>query len=77
MKPSNVIFLPFNDEEALADYFEKSGDEICAVIVEGIQGVGGINVANESFLQLIRKLCDEHEVSVYCRFCSMRIWQNR
>ena len=56
----NVIFLPFNDEEALTDYFKKAGDEICAVIVEGIQGVGGINVATESFLQLIRKLCDEY-----------------
>ena len=56
----NVIFLPFNDEEALTGYFKKSGDEICAVIVEGIQGVGGINVATESFLQLIRKLCDEY-----------------
>jgi acetylornithine/N-succinyldiaminopimelate aminotransferase len=56
----NVIFLPFNDEEALTGYFKKAGDEICAVIVEGIQGVGGINVATESFLQLIRKLCDEY-----------------
>jgi acetylornithine/N-succinyldiaminopimelate aminotransferase len=56
----NVIFLPFNDEEALADYFKKEGDEICAVIVEGIQGVGGINVASESFLQSIRKLCDKY-----------------
>lgn len=56
----NVIFLPFNDEKALADCFEKKGNEIAAVIVEGIQGVGGINVATESFLQLIRNLCDEH-----------------
>src|SRR6476661_2935068 len=56
----NVIFLPFNDEEALTGYFKKGGDKICAVIVEGIQGVGGINVATESFLQLIRKLCDEY-----------------
>jgi acetylornithine/N-succinyldiaminopimelate aminotransferase len=56
----NVIFLPFNDEDALKDYFEKEGNEVCAVIIEGIQGVGGINVATESFLQLIRKLCDEY-----------------
>ena len=56
----NVIFLPFNDEEALMEYFKKAGDEISAVIIEGIQGVGGINVATESFLQLIRKLCDEY-----------------
>jgi len=57
---NNVIFLPFNDEEALKDYFEKYGKEICAVIVEGIQGVGGIRIASESFLQLIRNLCTEY-----------------
>src|SRR5690606_17587075 len=38
----NVIFLPFNDEEALADCFKKHGDDISSVIIEGIQGVGGI-----------------------------------
>ncbi|MEO8569419.1 MAG: aminotransferase class III-fold pyridoxal phosphate-dependent enzyme, partial [Ginsengibacter sp.] len=56
----NVTFLPFNDEEALQNYFNEQGDKVCAVIVEGIQGVGGINVAAPSFLQLIRKLCDEN-----------------
>lgn len=56
----NVVFLPFNDEDALKDYFKKNGKEICAVIVEGIQGVGGIRVASQSFLQLIRELCDEY-----------------
>src|ERR1044071_4412306 len=50
----NVIFLPFNDEQVLIDYFKNHGHEISSVIIEGIQGVGGINVANESFLQLIR-----------------------
>ncbi len=56
----NVIFLPFNDEQALKDFFDKHGKEICAVIVEGIQGVGGIRVARKPFLQLIRNLCTEH-----------------
>lgn len=56
----NVDFLPFNDEEALAAHFAKYGREIAAVIIEGIQGVGGINVASESFLQLIRSLCTKH-----------------
>ena len=56
----NVVFLPFNDEDALKGYFEKHGKEICAVIVEGIQGVGGIRVASKSFLQLIRSLCSEY-----------------
>jgi acetylornithine aminotransferase len=56
----NIIFLPFNDEQALQNAFKKNGHEISSVIIEGIQGVGGINVASNSFLQLIRSLCDEH-----------------
>jgi len=56
----NVIFLPFNDEEALQACFAGQGDEIAAVIVEGIQGVGGINEATPAFLALIRNLCDRH-----------------
>ena len=56
----NITFLPFNDEAALNDAFEKNGAEIAAVIIEGIQGVGGINVASENFLRLIRSLCDKY-----------------
>ncbi len=56
----NVTFLPFNDEEALEECFGKNGKEIAAVIIEGIQGVGGINVADDSFLKKIRSLCDAH-----------------
>ena len=57
---NNVIFLPFNDEDALEECFAKNGKEISSVIIEGIQGVGGINVADESFLKKIRSLCDKH-----------------
>ncbi len=69
----NVIFLPFNDEQTLEDYFTKQGNEIAAVIIEGIQGVGGINVADYSFLQKIRSLCTEHNAvfiadSVQCGY---------
>ncbi len=56
----NVVFLPFNDESALEKWFSASGKETAAVIIEGIQGVGGINIAAESFLRKIRTLCDEH-----------------
>lgn len=56
----NVIFLPLNDEQALEDCFKKNGKEISSVIIEGIQGVGGINVAEESFMKKIRQLCDEY-----------------
>lgn len=67
----NIIFLPFNDEAALEEAFKK--DEICAVIIEGIQGVGGINVASDSFLKKIRSLCDEYNAvfiadSVQCGY---------
>jgi len=69
----NVIFLPFNDENALQECFEKNGKEISSVIIEGIQGVGGINVAEDSFLKLIRSLSDEYGAvyiadSVQCGF---------
>jgi len=56
----NVVFLPFNDEAALESYFSERGNEISSVIIEGIQGVGGINEASASFLQAIRKLCDQY-----------------
>jgi acetylornithine aminotransferase len=56
----NIIFLPFNDEAALQACFDTDGDSIAAVIIEGIQGVGGIRVATNSFLQLIRTLCTKH-----------------
>ncbi|MEO7922803.1 MAG: aminotransferase class III-fold pyridoxal phosphate-dependent enzyme [Chitinophagaceae bacterium] len=55
-----VIFLPFNDEAALEDCFHQQGKEISSVIIEGIQGVGGINVASNSFLKKIRSLCDAY-----------------
>ncbi len=55
----NVVFLPFNDEAALQAYFATEGDEVAAVIIEGIQGVGGIHVASSSFLKAIRSCCNE------------------
>ncbi len=56
----NIIFLPFNDEEALRKCFAEEGNHIAAVIIEGIQGVGGIHIASNGFLQTIRSLCDAH-----------------
>jgi len=70
---SNVIFLPWNDEAALKEAFEKHGNEISSVIIEGIQGVGGIHEASISMLRLIRTLCDTHNAvyiadSVQCGY---------
>jgi acetylornithine/N-succinyldiaminopimelate aminotransferase len=69
----NVIFLPFNDEQALEDAFTSFGSEISSVIIEGIQGVGGIREASKSFLQKIRSLCDQYDAvyiadSVQCGY---------
>ncbi|KQS33111.1 aspartate aminotransferase family protein [Dyadobacter sp. Leaf189] len=52
----HVTFLPFNDVQAAS---EGITEEVCAVIVEGIQGVGGINVCTDEFLQTLRRKCDE------------------
>ncbi len=56
----HAMFLPFNDTQALEDAFKQHGNEIAAVIVEGIQGVGGIHVATNDFLLSIRKNCDQY-----------------
>ena len=57
---SNVVFLPFGDVEAFENYFAENGNQVSSVIVEGIQGVGGIQVASDFFLQSIRKMCDQY-----------------
>ena len=66
-----VIFLPLNDETSLEHAFQNN--EVSSVIIEGIQGVGGINIASDVFLQKIRMLCDEHNAlfiadSVQCGY---------
>jgi len=69
----NIVFLPHNDEAALENAFAAYGNEITAVIIEGIQGVGGIREASVSFLQKIRSLCDQYNAvyiadSVQCGY---------
>lgn len=69
----NVTFLPLNDEQALEGAFKSFGNEISSVIIEGIQGVGGIREASKSFLQKIRSLCDQYDAvyiadSVQCGY---------
>ena len=44
----------------MEECFAKNGKQISSVIIEGIQGVGGINVAENSFLKKVRSLCTEH-----------------
>jgi acetylornithine/N-succinyldiaminopimelate aminotransferase len=53
-----VEFLPLNDSEALRQSLEHGG--VAAVIIEGIQGIGGIYVPSEAFLREARMLCDTY-----------------
>ncbi len=51
-----ITFLPFNDGDA---FTKAINHEVAAVIIEGIQGVGGIHVPTNEFLQLLSKKCKE------------------
>ena len=53
----HVTYLPLNDTEAVKTELAKG--DVCAVIIEGIQGVGGIRVPNADFMKELRRMCDE------------------
>jgi acetylornithine aminotransferase len=55
-----VIFLPLNNAEALEQV--ENPAEICAVIVEGIQGIGGVYTPTAEFLAQIRAFCNQHDI---------------
>ena len=56
---NHVTFLPLNDLDAVKAELEKG--DVCAVIIEGIQGVGGIRIPTAEFLHGVRQLCDEYD----------------
>lgn len=55
-----VTFVPFGDAEAAETEMEKG--DVAAVIVEGIQGVGGINIPCAGFWDKLREACTRHDV---------------
>lgn len=60
----NVTFLPLNDLEAFSVELKKG--DIAAVIIECIQGVGGVRLATKEFMQGLRRLCDETGTVLVC-----------
>lgn len=60
----HVTFLPLNDLDAFTSELKK--DDVAAVIVECIQGVGGIRMATKEFMQGLRKVCDEVGTLLIC-----------
>lgn len=60
----HVTYLPLNDLDAWKTEIEK--DDVCACIIECIQGVGGIRMVEADFLQGLRQLCDEHNTVLIC-----------
>ena len=59
-RTDNVVFAPLNDIEAVER--ELSKGDFAAVIVEGIQGVAGIHLPSEEFLQALREVTRKHSV---------------
>jgi adenosylmethionine-8-amino-7-oxononanoate aminotransferase len=56
----DVVQVPADDVEALASLMAERGREVAAVIVEPVQGAGGIHPAADGYLEGVRRLCDQH-----------------
>ncbi|MTB46247.1 MULTISPECIES: aspartate aminotransferase family protein [unclassified Providencia] len=56
-KPADIIHVPFNDLDAVKAVIDEN---TCAVVLEPVQGEGGVTPATSEFLQGVRKLCDEN-----------------
>jgi len=54
-----IVFLPLNDEQAVE---EAAKEDVAAVIIEGIQGVGGIHAPSDQFLQFLERICQERGI---------------
>ncbi|RDB66861.1 aminotransferase class III-fold pyridoxal phosphate-dependent enzyme [Eggerthella sinensis] len=64
--PDGFIRTPLNDVEALERLFASQGDAICAVMVECVQGEGGVHPCTAEFLQAVRRLTGERGALFMC-----------
>lgn len=57
-KPADIVHVPFNDLEAVKAVID---DHTCAVVLEPVQGEGGVTAATPEFMRGLRELCDKHQ----------------
>lgn len=57
---SGFVRVPFNDVESVRNV-AKNNSNVCAILVEPVQGEGGIHIPDPSYLQALRQICDEND----------------
>ncbi|HEJ9487408.1 aspartate aminotransferase family protein [Proteus sp. GOKU] len=57
-KPADIVHVPFNDLDAVKAVMD---DHTCAVVLEPVQGEGGVTAATPEFMRGLRELCDKHQ----------------
>lgn len=57
--PQGFVYAPYNDAQSLASFIT---DKTCAIMVEMVQGEGGVRPATEAFIQEIIRCCEEHDL---------------
>ncbi len=60
--PQGFDYIPYNDLEALQAALHHYGDRVCAILLEPLQGEGGVRPGDRSYFQGVRSLCDERGI---------------
>lgn len=64
--PGGFVSTPINDVEALTTLFDEQGSDICAVLLEVIQGESGVHPCTPEFMQAVRDLTAKHDALMMC-----------
>lgn len=64
--PGGFVSTPINDVEALKRLFDQQGSDICAVMLECIQGESGVHPCTQEFLEAVRSLTEERGALMIC-----------